>query len=487
MQKLIRAAFGNNNVDTCARVCHSPTGYGLKTTFGTSAGTQDFNSVDECRRDHDHRRQPDRRPSGVRLAHEEAPARGRQADRPRSAPHRPGAHAAYRGRLSSAAQARHQCRRRHRAGACDRDRRAGATRNSCASAATGTSSRIGRASSPTSATARKRSRRSPACPPSSIRGAARLYATGGNGAIYYGLGVTEHSQGSTTVMAIANLAMATGNIGRRGRRREPAARAEQRAGLLRHGLVPARGVRLSPRVRGCHPRHVRDAVGPPARRRARPAHSQHDRRRASTARSRASTSRARTFSSRIPNTQHMAAGLAAMECVVVQDLFLIETANYAHVFLPGSTFLEKNGTFTNAERRIQMVRKVMAPMNGYEDWQITAAAVQRARLSDALQPPVRDHGRDRAADADLRRRLLQEARRARLGAVAVQREGAGRHADHAYQRLRRAARASSSSPNMWRPTRRPARATRCCSPPGASSRQYNVGAQTQAHRQRGLA
>jgi formate dehydrogenase major subunit len=72
-----------------------------------------------------------------------------------------------------------------------------------------------------------------------------------------------------------------------------------------------------------------------------------------------------------PNTQHMAAGLAAMECVVVQDLFLIETANYAHVFLPGSTFLEKDGTFTNAERRIQPVRRVMSPLNGFEDWQIT--------------------------------------------------------------------------------------------------------------------
>ena len=71
-----------------------------------------------------------------------------------------------------------------------------------------------------------------------------------------------------------------------------------------------------------------------------------------------------------PNTHHVAAGLAAMECVVVQDLFLNETANYAHVFLPGSTFLEKNGTFTNAERRIQLVRKVMAPLNGYADWEI---------------------------------------------------------------------------------------------------------------------
>jgi formate dehydrogenase major subunit len=87
-----------------------------------------------------------------------------------------------------------------------------------------------------------------------------------------------------------------------------------------------------------------------------------------------------------PNTQHMAAGLAAMECVVVQDLFLVETANYAHVFLPGSTFLEKTGTFTNAERRIQMVRKVMTPRNGYEDWQVTCL------LSNALGYPMNyDH------------------------------------------------------------------------------------------------
>jgi formate dehydrogenase major subunit len=72
-----------------------------------------------------------------------------------------------------------------------------------------------------------------------------------------------------------------------------------------------------------------------------------------------------------PNTKHVAAGLKAMECVVVHDLFLNETANYAHVFLPGSTFLEKDGTFTNAERRIQLIRKVMKPKNGYADWEVT--------------------------------------------------------------------------------------------------------------------
>ncbi len=86
----------------------------------------------------------------------------------------------------------------------------------------------------------------------------------------------------------------------------------------------------------------------------------------SKARSRASTSGEDILQSD-PDTHHVSAGLAAMECVVVQDLFLNETANYAHVFLPGSTFLEKDGTFTNAERRINRVRKVITPKNGYGD------------------------------------------------------------------------------------------------------------------------
>jgi formate dehydrogenase major subunit len=77
-----------------------------------------------------------------------------------------------------------------------------------------------------------------------------------------------------------------------------------------------------------------------------------------------------------PNTQHVASALASMECIVVQDIFLNETAKYAHVFLPGSSFLEKNGTFTNAERRISPVRKVMPSLCGMEDWQVTVALAQ---------------------------------------------------------------------------------------------------------------
>jgi len=81
-----------------------------------------------------------------------------------------------------------------------------------------------------------------------------------------------------------------------------------------------------------------------------------------------------------PDIKHVTSGLSAMDLVVVQDLFLNETANFAHVFLPGSTFLEKDGTFTNAERRINRVRRVMAPLGGYADWEVTQKLAQELGL-----------------------------------------------------------------------------------------------------------
>jgi formate dehydrogenase major subunit len=205
--------------------------------------------------------------------------------------------------------------------------------------------------------------------PEDVRGAARLFATGGNGAIYYGLGVTEHSQGSTTVMAIANLAMATGNIGRPGVGVNPLRGQNNVQGACDMGSFPheysgyrhvsdpatramfeqAWGVTLDAEP-GLRIPNMLDA--------------------ATDGVFKALFIQGEDILQSDPNTHHVAAGLAAMECVVVQDLFLNETANYAHVFLPGSTFLEKDGTFTNAERRIQRVRKVMEPLNGYGDWEI---------------------------------------------------------------------------------------------------------------------
>jgi formate dehydrogenase major subunit len=214
-----------------------------------------------------------------------------------------------------------------------------------------------------------------------LREAARLYATGGNAAIYYGLGVTEHSQGSTTVMAMANLAMATGNIGKLGAGVNPLRGQNNVQGACDMGSFPhelagyrhisdnaARetfeaywGVVLSPDPGLRIPNMLDEAVGGGFK---------------------ALYVQGEDIVQSDPDTHHVTAGLRAMECVVVQDLFLNETAKFAHVFLPGASFLEKDGTFTNAERRINRVRRVMTPMAGMGDWEVTVA------LSNAMGFPM---------------------------------------------------------------------------------------------------
>ena len=124
-----------------------------------------------------------------------------------------------------------------------------------------------------------------------------------------------------------------------------------------------------------------------------------------------------------------------MECVVVHDLFLNETANYAHVFLPGATFLEKDGTFINAERRINRVRKVMEPRAGMGDWEVTQAISNAMGYKMHYTHPseiMAEIARTTPTFAGVSYEKLD----AGLGAVAVQRGRAGRHADHAHGRIR---------------------------------------------------
>ena len=210
-------------------------------------------------------------------------------------------------------------------------------------------------------------------PAAEVRAAARLYATGGNAAIYYGLGVTEHSQGSTMVIGIANLAMATGNIGREGVGVNPLRGQNNVQGSCDMGSFPHefpgyRHVLDDPTSARCSKRPTACRSTPSRASASRTCSTPR-----STAASRACTSRARTSPSPIRTPSTSPRRCTAMECIVVQDLFLNETAKFAHVFLPGSSFLEKNGTFTNAERRISPVRKVMEPLGGKEDWEITVA------------------------------------------------------------------------------------------------------------------
>jgi formate dehydrogenase major subunit len=215
-----------------------------------------------------------------------------------------------------------------------------------------------------------------------VRAAARLYAQGPNSAIYYGLGVTEHSQGSTAVMAIANLAMACGHIGREGVGVNPLRGQNNVQGSCDMGSFPHElsGYRhiSDPALRALFGKDWNVELSPePGLRIPNMFEAALD------GSFKALYVQGEDIAQSDPNTQHVTAALSAMECVVVQDLFMSETAHYAHVYLPGSTFLEKDGTFTNSERRISRVRKAIEPVAGYADWEITML------LSNALGYPMR--------------------------------------------------------------------------------------------------
>ena len=371
VQKLVRGGFGNNNVDTCARVCHSPTGYGLKATFGTSAGTQDFDSVEQAdivlvigaNPTDAHPVFASRLKKRLRQGAKLIVIDPRRIDLVRT-PHveaafhlalRPGTNAAILNALAHTIVTEGLVDEAFVRERCDlstfEDWAAFVAEPRNSPETVGPLAGV---------------------PPETIRAAARLYATGGNGAIYYGLGVTEHSQGSTVVMAIANLAMATGNIGRPGVGVNPLRGQNNVQGSCDMGSFPHEFSGY---------RHVSDdgVRGTFEALWGRPLDAEPGLRIGNMLDAALDGSfkglyvQGEDILQSDPDTHHVAEALAAMECVVVQDLFLNETAAYAHVFLPGSTFLEKDGTFTNAERRINRVRKVMTPKNGLADWEITLA------------------------------------------------------------------------------------------------------------------
>ena len=380
MQKLICAAFGNNNVDTCARVCHSPTGYGLKETLGTSSGTQNFDSVEHAdvimviganptdghpvfasamkRRLRQGAKLivvDPRRIDLVKTPHVEADYH---------LPLKPGSNVAIVNAMAYTILTEGLWNEKYVHEQCDPvdfkywydfiiD-----PKNSPEAVEKDTGVKA-----------------------EDVRAAARLYATGGNAAIYYGLGVTEHSQGTTTVIAIANLAMLTGNLGREGVGINPLRGQNNVQGscdmgsfphefpgyrhvsdeATRHQLEAAWGVPLSDEP-GLRIPNMFDA--------------------ASDSTFMGMYIEGEDIVQSDPNSHHVIHALSNMECIIVQDLFLNETADYAHIFLPGASFLEKDGTFTNAERRISRVRKAMPPLAGYADWEVTQL------LANALGYPM---------------------------------------------------------------------------------------------------
>ena len=368
VQKMIRAAFGNNNVDTCARVCHSPTGYGLSTTYGTSAGTQDFKSVAKAdvimvigaNPTDAHPVFASRMKRRLRQGANLIVVDPRKIDLVESAHIKadhhlqlqPGTNVAVINAIAHVIATEGLIDEQFVAERCD----PGPFRRWRSFIELPENS-------PEVVEAQS------GVPAETIRQAARLYATGKNAAIYYGLGVTEHSQGSTMVMGMANLAMATGNIGRDGVGVNPLRGQNNVQGACDMGSFPHElsgyrhvsdnavreqfemlwDVKLMPDPGMRIPNMFDNAISGEFR---------------------GLFVHGEDIAQSDPNTKHVERALTSMDLVVVQDLFLNETSKFAHVFLPGTSFLEKDGTFTNAERRINRVRPVMAARNGKQEWEI---------------------------------------------------------------------------------------------------------------------
>src|SRR5690554_2655618 len=380
VQKLVRAAFGNNNTDTCARVCHSPTGFGLKATLGESAGTQTFDSVMQAdtivvigaNPTDAHPVFASQMRRRLRQGAELIVVDPRRIDLLKTPHHRgaqhlalrPGTNVAMINALAHVVVSEGLEDHEFIAQRCDK---AGyhAWRELI----------LAERHAPENVEAMS------GVPAEQVRRAARTYAKAPNGAIYYGLGVTEHSQGSSMVMGIANLAMATGNIGREGVGVNPLRGQNNVQGSCDMGSFPHE-------LPGYQ--HVGDAAvrerfeavwgvtidEEPGLRIPNMFDS------AIAGEFKALYVQGEDIAQSDPDTQHVEKALRSLECLIVQDIFLNETAKFAHVLLPGSTFLEKDGTFTNAERRINRVRKVMEPLAGKQDWEVTMD------LSNALGYPM---------------------------------------------------------------------------------------------------
>ena len=380
VQKLVRTAFNNNNVDTCARVCHSPTGYGLKQTLGTSAGTQPFESVMDAdviivigaNPTDGHPVFASQMKKRLRQGAKLIVLDPRKIDLVKS-PHikaehhlplLPGtnvpiinalAHTIVKENLVDEAYVKERC-----------DMESFDAWKQCVLKSENNPDNVASIAGVDA---------------QSIKDAARLYGSAKRGAIYYGLGVTEHSQGSTMVMGMANLAMATGNVGFSGAGVNPLRGQNNVQGSCDMGSFPHELPGYQPvgddAVRGIFEENWNVTIDPEPGYRI---PNMFDA--AISGKFMGMYIQGEDIAQSDPNTQHVEAALGNMDCIVVQDLFLNETAKFAHVFLPGTSFLEKDGTFINAERRINRVRPVMKPRQGMSEWKITQ------NLANALGYPM---------------------------------------------------------------------------------------------------
>lgn len=361
MQKFIRQVIGGNNIDCCARVCHSPTAFGMRETFGTGAATNSFADIDAAKLLMIVGANPTHAHPVVGARMKQAVLNGAQliVIDPRSTElarmadvHlavKPGTNVPLFNALAQVIVAEGLVDQAFLSAHAEdwADYRAFILDKTpeWAEPITGVPAEL-------------------------IRNAARMYATSGASAMFHGLGVTEHYQGSFGVMLLANLALLTGNVGRPGVGVNPLRGQNNVQGAADMGAMPNMVTgyqRISePAVQA----KVEDLWGTPLN-------------------PESGWTIPEMFDAAIrgelkalwlvgedvvqtdPNSAHVMQAMDSLELLIVQEIFLTETCKHAHVVLPGASFLEKAGTFTNSERRVQLIRPVFAPPgDALPDWRI---------------------------------------------------------------------------------------------------------------------
>lgn len=355
MQKFFRAVIGTNNIDGCARVCHSPTALGMQRTFGTGAAT---NSIDDLKDTNCimviGANPTDAHPvTGAKLRQFAMKQDNvtividpRRTELARHADYhlalRPGTNVALLNMMmyyiiSEGLADEEFIANRTKGYETYRDAILGVDLDKMESIC--------------------------GVEKSLVRKAAMAYASAPNAMSFHGLGVTEHSQGTFTVMQIADLAMLTGNIGRRGVGVNPLRGQNNVQGSADMGVQPHQGAgylditkpEINQRYNDFYGVDVPKEIGYKIP-------EMFDA--ALAGQLRAIWIIGEDVVQTDPNTQKVIKALQATDLVIVQELFMTETAKYADVILPGASFLEKSGTFTNGERRVQAVRQVVEPLEG---------------------------------------------------------------------------------------------------------------------------
>ena len=369
MQKFYRAVIQTNNIDGCARVCHSPTALGMQRTFGTGAAT---NSIEDLK----HTdcimvigaNPTDAHPvTGAKLKQFAMKSNKasividpRRIELARYATHhlalRPGTNVAVLNMMMYYIV---------KEGLADQsfiDKRTEGYEDFKAELMSIDLDQLEAVSG---------------VPREQVRAAAITYASAPNAMSFHGLGVTEHSQGTFTVMQIADLAMLTGNIGRKGVGVNPLRGQNNVQGSADMGVQPHQGAGYldvtDPEVNQLYNQFYGSEVPSQIGYKI-PEMFQA----ALEGKLKAIWIIGEDVVQTDPNTQKVIRALEATDLVIVQELFMTETAKYADVILPGASFLEKNGTFTNGERRVQAVRQVVEPIPGSKpDGQIIVDIMNR--------------------------------------------------------------------------------------------------------------